>query len=349
MALFETKNVTLALERMVIHEHSDRYWSSVEPYVIPVFFKIDGERYEAVLSFFDTPPPREGTTEVTETTEIHFAVNSIPTEDNPFLFTPAGNITGRGSFDSGDEVDLSDISFTTDLQPIPFRINLFGLANLGDILESLREIVILDEGISALNTTLAGINAALSDLFGLNERIETCPSDSIDSDEFLNYIEAQFNCLIPGTIGGAFAVMEQDNFTESEVQTIQDTIREEIGKVINDTVNSITRVNPIPDTSADDADQDEITSQIIGALLPSLGLKLGLSIGAVILASVVNIFLGMALLVAGLFYWIGGPDDNIGFDLQTFDHTSLEDTDFQTMITGDDNEWELFGFLRINS
>ena len=108
--------------------------------------------------------------------------------------------------------------------------------------------MILDEGISALNTTLAGINAALSDLFGLNERIETCPSDSIDSDEFLNYIEAQFNCLIPGTRGGAFAVTGQDNFTESEVQTIQDTIREEIGKVINDTVNSITRVirSPIP-------------------------------------------------------------------------------------------------------
>jgi hypothetical protein len=75
MALFETVNVTLALSGLVIEEADDR-WGGVEAYVVPVFYKVDGERYVATLRILNSLQPRLGSTEVVAGS-IQFAVDTL--------------------------------------------------------------------------------------------------------------------------------------------------------------------------------------------------------------------------------------------------------------------------------
>jgi hypothetical protein len=356
MGLFETKNVTLALDKLVIIEHSDRFFSSVEPYVIPVFYKVDGEGYEAVLRIFNTIQPREGTTEVEQPGFIQFNVNSLqngpgPEQDNPFTYIPPGDLLGRGSFDSGDEVDLSDVSFTTNLQPIPFRIDVLGLSNQDQILDALRGLLVDDPSFGTLlNTAFISINSFLSALLGLNETFESCPPFSENIDEFLNNIEAQFNCLIPGTVGGMFVFMENDEFSESVAKELQNNVRDEVERVLNDTINAIALNNPIPDPEIW-ADEEEIADNITSNMTWPVLSRILLSVGILVLGAIsFNVFLVAWGLFTSLGWLFGGPDDQIGQVELAFDHTSLQDNDFVPgVVSGDDNEWEVHASIRVNN
>src|SRR5215204_1462131 len=109
MALLESVNVTIALSELTIRKADDR-WGGVEPYVVPVFYKVDGERYRATLRIFNTLQPRPGTTEVGAGI-VQFAVDTLDDlgqvvqEDNPLTYVPPGNLLGRGEFGSGQKVD----------------------------------------------------------------------------------------------------------------------------------------------------------------------------------------------------------------------------------------------------
>ncbi len=366
MALFETKNVTLALDTLTITNNDDRGigflgLTEVEPYVIPVFFKVDGEGYEAVLRIFNTIQPREGTTEVEQPGFVQFNVNSLQENvneverDNPFIFVPPGNLLGRGSFDAGDEVDISDLSFNTDLTPIPFKIDILGIANQEGLLNRLQELLVNEPGLGTfINLALFSINSFLSALIGLDETFESCPSVTENLDDFLNNIEAQFNCVIPGTVGAVFVCMENDDFSESHAQDLQDSIRTEIESVINDTVNAIALNNPIPDPDRH-VDSVEIEENIISDLTWPVILDIGLSIGLLVFGILTwNVVAAVWGFFSALSWAFGGTDDFIGQHQVSFSHSNL--VDGGTSIPIDhimeeeegDNEWRIRGSFTAN-
>lgn len=364
MALFETINITLGLDTLTIVNNDDRgVWglTNVEPYIIPVFYKVDGERYQAILRIFNTVQPREGTTEVEQPGFVQFNVNTLDDdgnviqEDNPFIFIPPGNLLGRGDFDAGDSVDISDISFTTDLVPIPFTIDVLGIADEGDLLDRLRDLLVAEPGLGTyLNLAFVSINSFISALIGLDENFESCPSSSENLDEFLNNIEAQFDCVIPGTVGAVFVCMENDDFSASTVNDLRDNIREEVERVLNDTVNAIALNNPIPDPDRF-ADPEEIEDNIISDVTWSVLLDIGLSLGILALGVLTwNIVLTVWGFFSSITWLFGGLDDFIGQHQVTFSHTDFADNATSLQIDHimeeeeGDNEWRLRGSIRIN-
>ena len=363
MGLFETQNVTLALDTLTITTNDDRGifgFHNVEPYIIPVFYKVDGEGYEAVLRIFNTIQPREGTTEVEQPGFVQFNVNSLQENsseverDNPFIFVPPGNLLDRGDFDAGEEVDISDISFTTDLQPISFRIDILGIADQGDLLLRLQELLVIEPSLgSFINLALFSIDSFLSALIGLDETFESCPSVTENLDDFLNNIEAQFNCVIPGTVGAVFVCMENDEFSEGQVQDLQNSIREEIESVLNDTINAIALNNPIPDPDRH-VDPVDIEENIVSDLTWPIVLDIGLSVGALVFGLLTfNVILVVWGFFSGLAWLIGGMDDLIGQHQVSFSHTDLVDgipipIDHIMEEEEGDNEWRIRGSFKAN-
>lgn len=366
MALFETQNVTLALDTLTITNNDDRGigilgLTEVEPYIIPIFYKVDGEGYEAVLRIFNTVQPREGTTEVEQPGFVQFNVNSLQEnsneveQDNPFIFVPPENLLGRGSFDDGEEVDISDITFTTDLEPIPFKIDILGLADEGDLIDRLQELLVIEPSLGTfINLALFSINRFLAALIGLDETFESCPSVIEGFDDFLNNIEAQFNCVIPGTVGAVFVCMENDEFSESHAQNLRDSVREEIESVLNDTINSIALNNPIPDPDRY-VDSAEIEDNIIGDLTWPIILDIGLSIGVVIVGILtLNIVAVVWGFFSALAWAFGGLDDFIGQHQVSYSHSDLVDgatsLDIDHIMEEEegDNEWRIRGTFRVN-
>lgn len=360
MALFETKNVTIALETLTISEADDR-WRGVEPYIIPIFYKVDGEGYEAVLSIFNTIQPREGTTEVEEDGNIQFSVNSLqpnPNQvetDNPIIYVPPGSLLDRGQFDSGETVDISDIFYTTDLVPIPFKIDVLGIANEGQLLDALSDLLVSDSEVgNAFNTIFLSLNDFLASLIGLDERLESCPSILDDGEDFVNNIEAMFNCLIPGTVGGVFVFMENDEFSESNAKDLRSSVRDEVATILNDTINAIALNNPIPDPE-DQIDPAIIEDNVISDMTLPVLASIGFSVGAIIIGALT---FNIALVIYGLFSaiaWIaGGPDDMMGQHQVSFSHMDLTETTDSIEINANmeedgDNFWVLKGSFRVNN
>ena len=362
MGLFETKNVTIGLDTLTITESGDR-WGGVEPYIIPIFYKVDGEGYEAVLSIFNTIQPREGTTEVLETGSVQFSVNSLQTNDdqvetdNPFIYIPPGGLIRRGEgFDSGDDIDISDISFTTNLIPIPFKIDVLGIADQDQILDALLGLLVRDSEVGdVFNTFFTEINIKLASLIGLDLSFESCPSFLDDTENFVNNIEAQFNCLIPGTIGGVFVCMENDEFSESNAEDLLDSIKGEVASLLNDTINAIALNNPIPDPE-DQNDPAEIEDNILSDMTWPILSSIGLSVGAIIFGALsLNIFLVVYGLASVVAWAAGGPDDLIGLHQVSFSHTDLSDSSEPIIIDATlseddgDNRWRLQGSFRVNN
>jgi hypothetical protein len=337
MALFHNVPIHFTLTKLRVFEHYDR-WSGVEPYVIPVFFKIDGDRYSAVLRVFNTQPADEDTTEVTETTPIQFELETNP-EDNPPIFFPASNIlrpARQQDIQNDEEIDISDIELTTILRPIPFRIDILGIWDLIDLLHQPIVTATLDGfPTGLLNLAFDGVSELIGKAVGLDEEFDSCP-DIEWSEDFINAIEAQFEGLIPGTVGGLFVVMENDDMDEDDVRVMQDSIVVILREQINNITNSITRVNPIPETDISTELQD--TNSLLAEIVLNLALRLDPG------------FWG----IGTLGWLIGSPDDFIHTYLRIYDHMLINDMDedgdlFSETFTDpeQENRWKISGRLEL--
>ena len=176
MAIFEDIDINFQLDTISVEEVADR-WFGVEPYVIPIFFKIDGERYSAFLRIFNTQPADEGTTEVTETTPIQLDLESTP-EDRPHIFIPRGSILRADAVDmeAGEELDVSDVQFETTLRPIPLVIDVLGLFTLEGILNGPIFTELLNTSkMEVLNLAFEGASGFLAAALGLDEALDACP------------------------------------------------------------------------------------------------------------------------------------------------------------------------------
>ena len=330
MAIFQDVDIELRLDTLSVEVHSDRFGTGAEPYVIPVFFKIDGESYSATLRIFNTQPPREGTTQVVETTPIQMVLEADPFHV-PTVFFPPGPILFNQTLEAGDDMNVSNIAFQTTLRPIPLVIDVLGLFDLRDILESLLLPVVEEtlegQSVDLLNFTFEGISDLLGAALGLDETLEGCPRLDVDTEGFIDAIEAEMNALLPGTAGGAFVAMENDDYDEDDVLAMQRSVRDEIVQILNDTTDSVTRVNPIPDTSEDDVDQGALVLNIAGDLF------LRCDPWFWFIASV------------GVLW--AANDEFVGFHLEQFDHLAIgaADIPFSADLEGSENLWRLDGRL----
>ena len=330
MALFQDRDIVLGLDKLRVEASFDRF-GGVEPEIIAIFFKIDGHQYKAYLRLWNTQPPEEGTTQVEETTSVQLQLLSEPNSQEPWIYFPPGNIYrpelyqgidfSNGGLFPDDEMDISYIRCETTLSPIPLCIDVGGLFDLADISDILPELPIVSESIEEdpidlLNTLFVALSTFVANVLGLDEEIDGCPA--FDLDELLNQIEAQFNCLIPGTIGGVFVVMENDDFGEDDLVVIRDTITNEIVQNINDITNSVTRINPIPETEGleNQIDRDKLMWDIAKDLLFRFDPQIWLA------ATVGEIY-------------IGSQDDVIGDFMIVYDHLTLpaESTDFSESVS----------------
>lgn len=370
MALFKDANVTLALDILRIWSADDRY-RGVEPYVVPVFFKVDGERYGASLRIAHAQVPRPGTTEQPAQGQISLSVDTFRSgvkpidatvadiqEDNPLLWVPPGNLLKRGSnVGSGEQVVVRDVSFTSDLIPIPFRIDVFGqYVNAVDALRGLL-VPLEDELHDTINLVFLGLNEFVAGLVGLDEAFESCPVGSGGTSDFLNDIEAQLEAMIPGTIGGVFVCMENDAFDEGLAKDLRSSVKDEVASVINNTVNALNELNVIPDPERW-IDEDAMAGNVASDLTWPVLTDIGISIGAIVAGALAkNVGLGLYGIVTILSWAIGGKDDPIGVVTATFDHSNLGPAGnltlrSQILVTDDnddDNRWELSYTLRVNS
>lgn len=346
MAIFQNININFKLDKLRILEYSDRFGGMVEPYVISLFFKIDGERYSAFLRISNTQDPQPGTTQVVETSLLQLQLLADP-DQQPLIRFPIGpilrniNIVPVPQPDSSlfYVMDISHIEFPTTLQPIPLVIDVLGLFDLGDILNGLAGLPILqelldDENIGILNLAFENASGFLSGILGLNEELDSCPEIDLDNEAFMNNIEAQFHCLLPGTVGGVFLLMENDDFDENDIATIRDTLRDEIKETINNITNSVTRVNPIPET--DNLAVDE------GALFIEIFLDLVLRWDPVFLSYITSIFILSLLTGGATSVFASGFDDYIGYMLQQYDHRNIGTVgvQFSDVMQGGSNLWE---------
>lgn len=377
MALFQPIGVTLGLEKLSINTSDDRWWD-VEPYVVPIFFKVDGERYLASLRIFHSQQPRDGSGEQPTSLaggEVQLSLDTVETgtwptdpvpdihEDNPFIYVPPQDLLGRGSFDDGDNVNLQDVALSTTLYPIPLRIDVAGTYMTAT--EAVEGLFVPIEGAihDAINLVFLKLDDFIGGLFGLDEMLESCPTD-LGSSDFLKDIDAQFNAMIPGTVGGVFVLMENDAFDEDLAEDLQSSIRDEVAHVINHVVNGINQTNFIADVDRvlDGMDvagdiQDDMFWPALGDIGISVG-AIGLSIGAFVLGSLV---IGIPLALYGiinLLSWIaGGPDDRIGVLNVKFDHSDLLGLGAGAALEGsatdpegdEDNNWTLHYSLKVNS
>jgi hypothetical protein len=334
MPLFQDLDITFRLDELEVIEHSDRFFGEVEPYVVAVFFKIDGEGYNAFLRIANTQPPLEGTTQVVETSEVQLQLLSVPDDQEPFIAFAPGAILRGESLAGGETMDVSDIAFATTLQPVPLVIDVLGIADLRDILEGLSDVV-LDallggEDVSLLNLVFDTFSEVVADLVGLDEDVDACPPGDEDLGEFMDAIEAEFNALIPGTVGGVFQMMENDDYDEDDVTAIRDAVRDLIAQTINDVTNSVTRVNPIPDADSVDVNEDEAFWAIAGALFLRFD----------------PVFWFVA--IVGVLW--AANDDSVGDPVvRQFDHTTIDagGETFSNTRAQDDNRWRLRGAVDV--
>lgn len=374
MALFQPTTVTLALETLTINSADDRWWD-VEPYVVPIFFKVDGERYLARLGIQNSENRGEGdetsslagglielTVDTVETGTWPTAAQPDIHHNNPWVVAHPGSLLGRGSFDSGGHVNMSDVSYSSTLYPIPFRIDVQG--TYMSAAEAFEGLLVPLEGLyTAINLVFVKLDDFIGGLFGLDEEFESCPTD-VGSSDFLKDIDAQFNAMIPGTIGGVFVLMENDAFDIDLVNALRDSIKEEVAHVINHVVNAISeaKITPSVDSVTDKMDfEGDIESDLTMPFLGDIGITagaIGLSIGALLLgALVIAIPLGLYGILTALSWLIGGFDDKIGVVQMKFGHSdlvglgpgdSIPDA-ISSQEEDGDNEWTLSYRLTINS
>lgn len=359
MAVFGKADVTFALDILRIWAADDRY-GGVEPYVVPVFFKVDGERYLASLRINHAQAPRPGSTEQVGG-QIQIGVDTVATgtspndeqpfidEDNPFIYVPPGDLLKRGELDKGEQVSMKDVAFRTTLSPIPFRIDVRSTYySIGQALDGL--IVPIDEAEDAINFIFTEVSAFIGDLFGLNEVLDRCPPGDLGSSDFLNEIDAQFKAMIPGTIGGVFLCMENDAFDEGLAQDLRSALRDEVASSINDVINALNETNLIPQDNRL-IDQDVITDNITSAMTWPVVADIAVSVASTLS---LNPVLSTYGLLTGLSWAIGGKDDTIGVVTKTYDQSNLgpagsQALESQIFDSGGGNRWDLSYTMSVNS
>lgn len=338
MPILQSLDLRYKLQKLEIKKASDR-WFGVEPYVIPMFFKVDGDRFSAFLRLLNTQPPDEGTTQVVETRAVQLQLTADP-EHEPTISMPSGPILRSDihDLDAGDEMSASDldVKFDTTLKPIPLVIEVLGLFNLNDILEKLRDPVaklILEASgeVELINLAVESVSDYVAKFMGLDEELETCPGLDVDVDEMINQIEADFESLIPGTIGGVFVMMENDDFDEDDVAAVQGVLVGFLKDTLNDATDSVALVNPIPEVDIDPAAAaDALIWDIAGALLFRFDPW------------------AWCILTKG---WLwGAPDDMVGFVERHFTHMDIGEDDktfSETPEEADGNKWKLTAKLSL--
>jgi hypothetical protein len=361
MGLFEPVQLTIELNSLEIKIAEDRL-GDVEPYVIPVFFKVDGERYVATLRIGNSRQSDGGGEEAF----VQFSVETI--ENGPLevgeapvfkpnyanVWVPPGNLLDRGGFSSGEMVDLADINYRATLNPIPFRIDVLGLPDLS--LDALQGLILELSGevLTVINTVFVAFDLFLQNVLGLDEEIEACPAVDANSGKFLNNIEAQFNSLLPGTFGAVFVCMENDAWDEDTAQELRSSIRNEIASIINNTVNDIRLNNPIPDPDLF-SDPERIETDIVSEVTWPVLADMGASFGSLVVSHLSGSTLfGVHGLLTSISWAVGGLDEVMGQVLIAKSHLDADvwprgahvrfrapipDVD----IPDDANEWVLHG------
>jgi hypothetical protein len=245
-------------------------------------------------------------------------------KDYPYIFIPPGNLLKRGSHDDGAKVDISDISFTTDLKPIPFKIHLEE-----DLVDTFKDLLL--DGLSevddaALTLGFGLLNKKIAALLGLDWETEICPPLGAEGvDDFFKYFNSEFNGLIPGTIGAQFQLMENDEFSEGLVKDLQDSIRKEVEKSINSTINDISFSNllPNPENFKDEVlSAETVKTELTGPVIVEFFKDYGLYVLG-------TVTLNVPLAIYGFFQtltWAFGPlDDVVGSYGVAYTHTDLQE------------------------
>jgi hypothetical protein len=324
MTVFPDLDIEFKLTTLEVEEHSDRFGTGVEPYIIPLFFKIDGERYQARFSILNS--------DSAEPAFFDFDLETDPPDD-PLIVTPGGSFLSDVTLVAGEEMNISNAALTTTLQPIPLVIDVGGLLNLRAVLELLVapvvEFTLEGEPVQLLNLTLEGISSLLGVALGLDENLESCPGPvDFDAEGFINEIEATFNTLIPGTVGGVFVGMENDDFDEDDIATIQGTIRREARRLLIDLANSVTLLDPVPDPDSVSPSED-LPLTVLGDLMfrwdPAFWF----------------------VAIVGLLW--ASADELVNVHVQTFDHLALQsgDSDFAALLIGEQNRWRISGTIEV--
>jgi hypothetical protein len=363
MELFKTAKVTLALDTLRIRSADDR-WGGVEPYVVPIFFKVDGERYLASLRILHARPPREGSGEqpggVIQISVDTVDSDTLPSdaepdiqEDNPLIWVPPGKLLGRGTLDAGEQIVMRDVSFTSELIPIPFRIDV--AKTYMSATEAFQALLVPLQGAlsGAINSVFLNVDDFIGDLFGLDEVLERCPATDLGSSDFLKDIDAHFKAMIPGTIGGVFVCMENDAFDESLARDLRSSVKEEVAYVINHVVNGLNENNLVADVdfvTDQTPSDDNIGSDLMGPVISDIGLSVASALSG-------DVAFGLYGILTGLSWLAGGPDDPIGVVTVSFDHSDLGPVGSHTIASqilttedeDDDNSWELSYTMTVHS
>jgi hypothetical protein len=244
--IFPDLDLTLRLGDLKLRKVNDR-WFGVEPYAMPVFFKIDGENYRIRI---DLPGPGSGGIAFDAkllgpgaAMEVVGASTDLPQfDDSPDLPPvdlfdgPGETLIGGQSFDRGDVADMSRVRFRTTLKPIPLEISV-GSQTLVDAIGGE-----LPEDIdTTIDAVIYDIERTIEFLFDI-EVHGTCPHT--DTDSLLNELSTIFRTAVPGVAGGVITMAENDDFAEHDARSIQAQIAAIVQEEIRELLTTAPLVGP---------------------------------------------------------------------------------------------------------
>lgn len=326
--VFNSLSVRLEFTELHLAAVSDRFWSGAEPYLLPVFFKVDGERTSIFLNISDDRDTSDGS-------DLFTIVAVTDPEGSPVVVANPAHVALRGDqLNAGTVVDISDITYDTDLVPIPFHINLGGLADESAIAAAIEIVVqaLYDGALRpVINTAAVSFSALIAGLLGLDEEVEGC-RDPWPGPNLVETIEASFHCAIPGTVGVIVAAMENDDWDLDDRLTIQQSIAGLVSDTINSMLDSVSVGNLIPDEEDHIPSEDEVMARILTDLF--------LRLDPVFWHNTLNSFI-----------W-GSTDDFVGEASRTYTHLDFAQQDQMTLtdnqpLVGGDNAWRVRGIARL--
>ena len=232
--IFPDLDLTLQLGDLRLDQINDRFFG-VEPYAIPVFFKIDGEKYRIRI---DLPAPGSGGIDFHArligpgaATADGGASSELPHVD---LFDgPGQTLIDDRSFDQGVVADMSRVRFRTTLKPIPLEISVGPQTLVDAIGEELP-----DDIDTTINAVIYEIERTIEFLFDIEVQ-GTCPDS--DTDSLLNELSTIFRTAVPGLAGGVITMAENDNFVERHARSVQ----AEIAAVVQEEIRELLTTAPL--------------------------------------------------------------------------------------------------------
>jgi hypothetical protein len=288
--IFPDLDLTLRLGDLSLDQINDRA-GGVEPYAIPVFFKIDGENY---LIRIDLPGPGSG--------ELAFDANLIgpgaatadggADPDLPLvdLFDgPNQTLIDDRSFDQGVVADMSRVSFRTTLRPIPLEISVGSYVIGGELPDDID---------TTIDAVIYDIERTIEFLFDI-EVHGTCPGTVTGS--LLNELSTMFRTAIPGIAGGVITMAENDAFAERHARSIQAEIGAVVQEEIRELLTTVPLVGPIGTPTVSDWEQTSLNLRLATFGAGWFALE---SLGWGALGGLLGGLIGVA--VGGLFFFLPG-------------------------------------------